>query len=402
MIYLDNAATTMIAPEVLEAMMPYLTTEYGNAGAIYGFGLKAAAAVRKARKQVADLIGAKPENIIFTSGASEANSMVFYGLKEHLVNSGKTNILLSETEHDSVLNAAKSMCIKDGFGVHFLRTESDGTVDYVDLLDKISTKNLGLASVMYVNNEVGSINPVHEIADVCIAKNVLFHTDCTQAVDTMEIDVDEIGCDFLTFSSHKLHGPKGVGVLYVRNKDLLNPIIFGGSVQEFGLRGGTENVAGIVGLGKACELIRLERDNINEKLIRLNGKFQDLLLKKVKDVASGITIVPYGDVNFEAIFEDKQSPKIVNFYIEGIDAETLLLMLNARGICVSAGSACCSHESRPSHVLKAMGLSDEQARSSIRVSFSQYNTLEEIDETTTAIAECVKEIPKLAWRCENG
>lgn len=402
MIYLDNAATTMIAPEVLEAMMPYLTTEYGNAGAVHSFGLKAAAAVRKARKQVADLIGAKPENIIFTSGASEANSMVFYGLKEHLINSGKTNILLSETEHDSVLKAARSMCIKHGFGMQFLKTDGDGIVNFVDLFNKISTKNLGLVSVMYVNNEVGAINPVHEIVDACITKNVLFHTDCTQAVDTMEIDVDEIGCDFLTFSSHKLHGPKGVGVLYVRNKDLLNPIIFGGSVQEFGLRGGTENVAGIVGLGKACELIRLERDNIYEKLVSLNGKFQDLLFEKMKDVAPGITVVPYGDVNFEAIFEDKQSPKIVNFYIEGIDAETLLLMLSARGICVSAGSACCSHESQPSHVLKAMGLSDAQARSSIRVSFSQYNTLEEMDEVTTAIAECVKEIPKLAWRCENG
>ncbi len=394
MIYLDNAATTMIAPEVLEAMMPYLTTEYGNAGAIYGFGLKAAAAVRKARKQVADLIGAKPENIIFTSGASEANSMVFYGLKEYLVNSGKTNILLSETEHDSVLNAAKSMCIKHGFGMQFSRTNGDGTVDFVDLLDKISAKNLGLVSVMYVNNEVGAINPVHEIGDTCFSENVLFHTDCTQAVDTMDINVDEIGCDFLTFSSHKLHGPKGVGVLYVRNKDLLTPIIFGGSVQEFGLRGGTENVTGIVGLGKACELIRLERDNINIKLAELNKTFQDLLLEKMGNVAPGITVVPYSDIN--------HSPKIVNFYIEGVDAETLLLMLNARGICVSAGSACCSHESQPSHVLKAMGLSDAQARSSIRVSFSQYNTLEEIDEATTAIAECVKEIPKLAWRCENG
>lgn len=394
MIYLDNAATTMIAPEVLEEMMPYLTTEYGNAGAIYGFGLKAAAAVRKARKQVADLIGALPENIIFTSGASEANSMVFYGLKEHLVNFGKTNILLSETEHDSVLNAAKSMCIKHGFGMQFLRTNGDGTVNYVDLLDKITTKNLGLVSVMFVNNEVGAINPVYKIGDTCIAKNILFHTDCTQAVDTMDINVNEIGCDFLTFSSHKLHGPKGVGALYVENKDLLSPIIFGGSVQEFGLRGGTENVAGIVGLGKACELIRLKRDNINIKLAELNKTFQDLLLKKMENVAPGITDIPYSDIN--------HSPKIVNFQIEGVDAETLLLMLNARGICVSAGSACCSHESQPSHVLKAMGLSDALARSSIRVSFSQYNTLEEIDEATTAIAECVKETPKLAWRCENG
>ena len=394
MIYLDNAATTMIAPEVLEEMMPYLTTEYGNAGAIYGFGLKAAAAVRKARKQVASLIGAKPENIIFTSGGSESNSMVFQGLKQHLINCGKANILLSETEHDSVLRAAESLCIKDGFGVHFSRTNSDGTVNYVDLLDKISTKNPGLVSVMCVNNEVGAINPVHEIGNACITKNILFHTDCTQAVDTMGINVNEIGCDFLTFSSHKLHGPKGVGVLYIENKDLLNPIIFGGSVQEFGLRGGTENVAGIVGLGKACELIRLKRDNINIKLVELNKTFQDLLLKKMENVAPGIIDILYSDIN--------HSPKIVNFQIKGVDAETLLLMLNARGICVSAGSACCSHESQPSHVLKAMGLSDAQARSSIRVSFSQYNTLEEIDEATTAIAECVKEIPELARRCENG
>ena len=384
MIYLDNAATTQIATEVLNEMVPYGTDKYGNAGSIYGLGIESADAIKIARKRVADLIGANPDNIIFTSGGSESNSMVFYGLKDYLIKSGGTNILLSETEHDSVLKSAESLKEKYGFNIHYLKTIDEGSIDFMDYLRKISLDNLGLVSVMYVNNEVGAINPVKEIGRHCRGQNTLFHTDCTQAADIMNIDVDEIGCDFLTISSHKLHGPKGVGALYVRDKSRLSPIVFGGSAQEFGLRGGTENVAGIVGFGKACELAKNSRDDINDRMMSLEHRFYDSLESNMNAL---------GKFKIHRIYNgNNHCHKIANFAVEGVDAETLILFLSSQGVFVSAGSACSSHESTPSHVLKAMGISDDIARSSIRVSFSQYNTIHEVEKAAGIISKCVCEI----------
>lgn len=390
MIYLDNAATTRIAPKILEAMLPYLKNEYGNAGAIYSLGRRAAGAVNKARQQVADLISATPEQIIFTSGGGEANNLVLHGLRTYLERQRKTHIITSPTEHDSILNSVKALCdplycndeklIKYGFGVSYLGVNEHGIVSTKELLGLL-TEDVGLVSVMYVNNETGSVNPIREIGRICADKDILFHTDCVQAAGCFPIDVNDIGCDFLSISSHKIHGPKGMGALYVKNKELLSPIIHGGAGQEFGLRGGTENVAGIVGFGMACEIARAELEHYEETTTFYKQSF----VRKLQEGLKG------SGVNFRINGEDEnRRGRILNLCFPGIDGETLLLMLDAKGVCVSAGSACRSHESKPSKVLLAMGLSPNEARSSIRVSFSEFNSLREIKVASEILAECVR------------
>lgn len=252
MIYLDNAATTQIDRRVLESMMPYLTAQYGNAGARYKFGRAANEAIQDARAQVSRFVGAGDGNIIFTSSGSESNSLVFCGVKEHLKRIGRTHILVSAVEHDSVLRAAESL-IKEGFDVGYIPVQEDGSVS-LTVLEGMLRPDTGLVSVMYVNNETGAVNPVCDIGSLCMKHGVLFHTDCVQAAGCHIINAVEIGCDFLSVSSHKIHGPKGVGALYVKDTTTITPLIYGGSEQEYGLRGGTENVAGIVGFGKACEI----------------------------------------------------------------------------------------------------------------------------------------------------
>ncbi len=380
-IYLDNAATTKMDERVIEAMMPFFRAEYGNAGTLYGLGRRASDAVKKAREQVANLIGAKPEQIIFTSGGSEANSLVFQGVKDHLKKTNKNHILVSAVEHDSVLRAAESL-IKDGFRVDYIPVLSDGKVP-LENVEAALTNDTGLVSVMAVNNETGRTNPVFDISNLCQSRGILFHTDCVQAVGGYNIDAHECNYSFVSISSHKIYGPKGVGALCVADKSLMSPIVYGGSDQEFGLRGGTENVAGIVGFGKACELIRYdyECDYIWQYLYELRERFLKALNKELKER------------NLESTFHihgNKTIGRILNIGFDGIDAQTLLLMLDNKGVCVSAGSACCSHENKPSHVLKAMGLSNEEARSSIRVSFSKTNKIIEVTRAAEIIAECVE------------
>lgn len=383
MIYLDNAATTQIHPDVLNAMMPYLTNEYGNAGAMYGLGRRAATAVASARQQVANLIGCKPSNIIFTSGGSEANSLVFAGAKPYLLSKGKTHIITSSVEHDSVLKTVANMCnssdIKPAFYATFLGVNNKGEVSVSDLHESISS-HTGLVSVMYVNNETGSVNPAHEIGDFCKNKNILFHTDCVQAIGFQNINVDDIGCDFLSISSHKIHAPKGVGALYVRDLSILSPMIHGGTEQEFGYRGGTENVAGIVGFGKACEIINNNFEANKEKTIRLKSLFEQSLKEHLDT---------YKLRHLLHINSPYRDNKILNIRFENIDGQTLLLMLDSAGVCVSAGSACRSHESEPSHVLTAMGLSPDEARDSIRISFSSSLSNDEILYSSKIMADCV-------------
>lgn len=254
MIYLDAAATTQIDRRVLESMMPYLTTQYGNAGTLYKFGRAANEALQSARAQVSRFVGADNGSIIFTSGGSESNNLVFHGAKEYLKRIGRTHVLVSAVEHDSVLRAAESLT-KEGFDVGYIPVQGDGSVS-LTTLEGLLRPDTGLVSVMYVNNETGTVNPVCDIGSLCMKHGVLFHTDCVQAAGCHPINVVEIGCDFLSVSSHKIHGPKGVGALYVKDMATVAPLIHGGSEQEFGLRGGTENVAGIVGFGRACEIGR--------------------------------------------------------------------------------------------------------------------------------------------------
>lgn len=370
MIYLDNAATTQVDPEVLEAMMPYLKEEFGNPGSLHTLGRNAANAVGEARKKVAEYFGAKPNQIVFTSGGSEGNNMVFRAFCERLSAPDKVHILVSGTEHESVLRAVEGLT-KGRFDIQFLPVNEQGIVPFEVVKSNIKW-NTGLVSVMYVNNEVGSVNPIEEIGTLCNLNGTYFHVDCVQATG-MTIDVDKMGCDFATISGHKLHAPKGVGAIYARNPELLNPLIYGGEHQEFGLRGGTENVPGIVALGKACEL---------DRKVSYRTEFYKLLMSHLeKSNLSHIVHINGADPNVDG--------KILNLRFDGINGESLLLLLNSFNVCVSAGSACCSKNIEPSHVLTAMGLSAKQANESIRISFSRLNTYNDIKLGAEILARCV-------------
>lgn len=383
MIYLDNAATTMIDPLVVEAMLPWLKDQYGNAGSLYRIGREARRAVENARKQVANLINAEPEQIIFTSGGTESNNAVMNFVR-NLPN--KSMILHSVVEHDSIFNSAKvggnstliPVC-KEGWVV------PDSVDNLIDLFD-IGFTNL--VSVMYVNNETGVVNPVKKISQICRAKDVLFHTDCVQALSCKNIDVQDIGCDFLSMSSHKIHGPKGVGALYVKDPDKFKPLILGGKGQEFGLRGGTENVAGIVGFGKACE-IQSQYESIS--FIGKSTAFQSYLSEELMKLNSSIKFYING-------YNANNHGKVLSILFPGVDGESLVLMLDAADVCISAGSACRSHETKPSHVLKAMSLSDEATHNSVRISFSRFTTDEELRIAAKEIARCVNILHNITGR----
>lgn len=397
MIYLDNSATTPIHPEVLKAMMPYLKGGYGNAGAVYRIGRESAKAIQKAREQVAQLFNASADQIVFTSGGSEGNNMVFsYGMRCMLEERGKKHVVISQIEHDSVYEAATHMFkpsgkadIKDDFYTQFIHIKSDGTVDVKHLealLDE--DESVGLVSVMYVNNETGAVNPINHIGEICRERGIIFHTDCVQAAGCHTIDTNTIGCDFATISGHKIHAPKGIGAIYIKDKTLARSLIYGGANQEFGLRGGTENVAGIVGLGKACDLICSDFGTQRVTVSLLKRLFYGNMISYLKEAhledkihVNGASV---GDVG-----------KTLNLRVENIDSETLLLMLDAKGVCISAGSACHSHKSEPSRVLTAMGLSDDEARDSVRISFSSTNTPAEVEEAAAIFSSCIEALAGL-------
>ncbi len=380
MIYLDNASTTKIDARVLEAMMPYLTESYGNAGTLYSIGKNAAQAIAKARRQVAELIGAMPEQIVFTSGGSEANNMVFAGLRDYMSRSDKCHIVASQIEHDSVLKAIKNLT-QNNFDATFVAPCCDGVVHPRTVLDSI-TRETGIVSVMHTNNETGVENPVNEIASICRENGILFHTDCVQAVGCQKIDVGKIDCDFLSLSAHKVHAPKGVGALYVKDTSKLSPLIFGGASQEFGLRGGTENVAGIVGFGEACKILKNQLHEDETKIMILKQRLYN-------DIKKGLERHGLSDIMHLNGSSPIQKGKVLNLRFDNVDGETLLLLLDAKGVCVSAGSACRSHESEPSHVLVAMGIDEEDARNSIRLSLSRMNTDEEVAQASEIIVNCV-------------
>lgn len=384
MIYLDNAATTKISPEVLDAMMPYLTDNFGNAGTLYGLGRKAADAVAHARQQVADMLNCEPEQIIFTSGGTEANNLVFFGLRQYLTDINKTHIITSSVEHDSVLKSVQKMCTKSVFGVTKLKVTKQGKVLSQTVKDAI-TDSTGIASIMYINNETGVANPVKIIGDICKKENVLFHTDCVQAAGTHELNVDKIGCDFLSLSSHKIHGPKGVGVLYAKDKSILSPVICGGDWQEFGIRGGTENTAGIVGMGTACE-ITAKNFAINSQHI---SKLKMLFCRRITNELENYGISKHMQIN-----GSPSDSKVINLRFKGVDGQTLVLMLDSKGIFISAGSACRSNDSHPSHVLLSMGLTPDETRESVRISFSEQQSEGEVLVAASEVGRCVAMLTK--------
>lgn len=375
MIYLDNAATTKVSSEVLEAMIPYFSDVYGNPESIHSAGRKAAKAIEKAREQVAVPIGADPSNIIFTSGGSEANTLAIVGLADYLKSVGRTHIITTKVEHHSVLNAIKSL-FDSGFEVTWLDVDRDGDIK-PERVAEAMRENTGLMSIMAVNNETGNRYPIERIGEICRSAGALFHTDCVQAYCGTNIDVDLSCIDFLSASGHKVHAPKGVGFLYARHKEFLRPVIHGGS-QEYELRGGTHNVPYIVGLGKAAELSHAEWLHDTYAY----GKKVEVIRNGVLSQLSGVYV--NGTPHYNS--------KTLNLRFDDVDGETLLMLLDSQGVEVSAGSACSAHYAVPSHVLSAIGLTEDEARSSIRVSVSQYTTGEEIEEAIRLIVDSVNQL----------
>ena len=368
----------MVHPEVLAAMTPYLTCSYGNPGSVHFMGREAKKAVDLAREQVACFFGCVPEQVIFTSGGSEGNSLVFAGLERKLRSRGKTHVITSEIEHDSVLKSVRKLCMKPDFYFSLARPDEVGFVG-VKAVEDLVRPETGLVSVMFTNNETGVCNNVGGIGSFCEDHDILFHTDAVQAAGCSNLDTGMTACDFMTISGHKIGAPKGIGALYAKRPELLSPLINGGAEQEYGLRGGTENVPGIVGLGKACEIALVNRLANYKKLCFLHNRMSDKLEALARD--SGVEMT----FNVNPIMA---SPKVLSICFPGIDAGTLLLALDTHGVCISAGSACTSHENRPSHVLTAMGISDEDARSSVRISFSPFVTESEVDEAASSIIGC--------------
>lgn len=379
MIYLDNAATTKIAPEVLDSMMPYLTENFGNPSSVHFLGQEAKKAIEKAREQVANFLYCQPENIIFTSGGSEGNSFVASQIPRLLSNLDcgfdLTHMVTTETEHHSLRQALHNHT-KDGFGLSFASPNHNRVVTLEKILPHI-TKKTGFVSVMHTNNELGMENEVWEIGEWCEAEGIKFHTDCVQGAGNTPLFLGISSVDFATISSHKIHGPKGVGAVYVNSFEEVDPIIFGGNEQEFGLRGGTENVAGIVGFGMACELAQ---KSPKKEYLPANEAFLSGL------VEFGLTRTAINN-----------GGKIVNLMIDKVLGETLVFMMSSRGVCISAGSACNSRQDIPSETLLAYGFTEKQARSSVRISFSRYNTPEEGREAARILTECVDSLRRMGF-----
>lgn len=384
MIYLDNAATTQIDPVVLDKMMPYLQENYGNAGTLYSLGRKSRDAIENARAQVAKLIDASPEQIVFTSGGTEGNNMIVNFAWRYMKENGKKIMAVSAIEHDSVLKPAKYLAQNNAVDLEVLPVDSDGHVD-MENVKNLDSQNTGFISIMRANNELGAVNNVQLAGKYAHSKGALFHVDCVQALGSEKLSMKEIDCDFATFSSHKIHGPKGVGAAYIRNPKQFLPMIFGGENQEFGLRGGTENVAGIVGFGEACRLVR--ESNIEELQQRYNAMriaFGDALLSELKANKLGYIVHRNGALD--------NGTKVLNIRVDGIDAETLVLVADSCGVCISAGSACNSKDMMPSHVLKAIGMTDNDARGSFRISFSRQNTIADAETAGYIIGRCIEAV----------
>lgn len=373
-VYLDNAATTALSPKVLEKMMPYLTDIYGNASSPHSFGQTARIGVEHAREQVARAINADPSEIVFTGCGTESDNTVLFGVAERYAKKGD-HIITTNAEHHAILHSCAAL-EKKGIRVTYLPVDKDGLVTPEQVRDAITDKTI-LVSVMFANNEVGTIMPIPEIAAVCHEKGVLFHTDAVQAAGHIPIDVKAMGIDMLSISGHKFHGPKGVGVLYERKGIRLPSYIIGGE-QEKGRRAGTENVAGIVGLGEALELAVTNMSETSARMTRM----RDRLIEGIE------ATIPEVKLNGH---RTKRLPNNVNFSIKYIEGESILLMLDMAGIAASSGSACTSGSLDPSHVLLALGLTHEVAHGSVRLTLGDDTIDEDIDYV-------LETLPKVAHR----
>ena len=375
MIYLDNAATTKPDKRVFDAMTPYLLEEYANPSSIYKSAKITRKAVEDARATVASLLGCKPQEIYFTASGSEGDNMAIKGIARQYQKKGK-HIITSKIEHPAVLETCKAL-EREGFSVTYVSVDENGIIK-LDELEKALREDTTLISVMFVNNEIGTIQPVKEIAQIAKRHNVYFHTDAVQAAGSLKIDVQELGIDALTLSAHKFHGPKGVGALYVRTGVRFERLVDGGH-QEKGKRAGTENVAGVVGLAKAMELAYAEMDEKNKKVRALRNYYEEEILKRI----------PYVKRNGDS---EKRIAGTSNLSFRFIEGEGMLLNLDLKGICASSGSACTSGSLDPSHVLLAIGLPHEIAHGSLRVSIGKENTKEEIEFVVESLVQIVQKL----------
>lgn len=378
-IYADNAATTKLSKTALDAMMPYLTEQYGNPSSLHTVGQLAAEGLFAARKTMAECLGCDPKEIIFTGGGSEADNQALLTGAEIGARKGKKHIISDTIEHHAVLHSLKRL-EKQGFEVTLLPVDGDGRVD-PEAVRKAIRPDTALVSIMMANNEIGTLEPVREIAAICHENGVLFHTDAVQAVGHVPVNVKEIGCDMLSLAGHKFHGPKGVGALYARKGLLVSTLIEGGA-QERGKRAGTENIAGIVGMAAA---LKEAVDNMETNVAKIT-RLRDRLI-------GGLAPISHSILNGS---REHRLPGNVNMCFEGIEGESLLLLLDQKGICASSGSACTSGSLDPSHVLLAIGRIHDVAHGSLRLSLSEYNTEEEIDTIIKAVPEVVDYLRRIS------
>ena len=387
-VYADNAATTCVSKTALDAMMPYLTEQYGNPSSLYAFAQNAKEALENARKTVADIIGARPKEIYFTSGGSEADNQAIVSMAKVGALKGKKHLISTKFEHHAVLHTLKKL-EKEGFEVTLLDVHEDGVVRLEDL-EATVREDTALVTIMFANNEIGTVQPIKEIGEFCRARKIPFHTDAVQAAGHMPINVQEMNIDLLSMSGHKFHAPKGVGVLYAKTGMPLFNIIEGGA-QERGKRAGTENIPGIVALAAALKESVDNMEANTAKIIPMRDKLFAELSK-----------IPHSKINGSL---EHHVPGTVNMCFEGIEGESLLLLLDAKGVCASSGSACTSGSLDPSHVLLSLGLPHEVAHGSLRLSIGEYNTMEEIDHIIKVVPEVVaylRDISPVWEELENG
>lgn len=373
-IYLDSNATTEVDPTVVEAMLPFLCELYANPSSLYGFAKQSAAAVEKARAQVAQLLECSPEEVLFTSCGTESNNTAIQSALQ--IDPDRQHVVTTRVEHSAVLKHCEALA-KRGVEVTWLGVDERGQIDLGEL-EKAIRPDTAIVSIMWANNETGVLFPIEEIAAIVLQKKTLLHTDAVQAVGKIPIDLAKTPVHFLSMSGHKLHCPKGVGVLYANKRTPFRPYLIGGS-QEGGRRAGTQNVPSIVALGKGCELAGQHLEAENNSVRALRDRFETELLRQIPGV----------QVNGDAA---RRLPNTTSLAFEGLDAEALLLLLDNAGICCSAGSACTSGSLHPSHVLKAMGFSNERARGSLRFSFSRFNTESEVDKVLEVLPQLVAKV----------
>ncbi|MFZ2537228.1 cysteine desulfurase NifS [Methanothrix sp.] len=372
-IYMDHSATTPVAPEVQAAMLPYFGEKFGNASSLHRSGREAKEALEDSREKVAALLGARAEEIIFTSGGTESDNLALKGIARKNQKLGK-HIITTQIEHPAILETCRAL-EKDGFEVTYLPVTGEGLVELSTLEAAIRPDTI-LISVMHANNEVGTIQPLEEIGRLAAERDIYLHSDAVQSVGKIPVNVDDLGVDLLSLSAHKLYGPKGVGALYIRKGTKLESIIQGGG-HERRLRSGTENISGIVGLARAAELAERDMPREAERLAGLRDRLAELVLGKVKDAWINGTM-------------KKRLPGNLNFGFKYVEGESLLLFLDSKGICVSTGSACSSHKLEPSHVLMSLGLKAEECHGSLRITLGMSNTMEEIEYVAESIVEAVE------------